>query len=684
MISRREQRQETAQDHLIDRLNSLIQEHQFSTLDKLLNMCVRYSNRLHKENEHLDDSDDEFNEQFDTRYKKVKSLRDAALNALANEVLISAAEFLSKIEEKEGIQLICANKQLGETIQSKSAERLENSQIKPVYATFSNSSSTVEIANYDREANVDSGCGDENFEGSDDQCEEERPLNPAQIIANMEQELDALIPQAPEPVTGIEVHGVCLEPFSFRLGLISPASETPATDFQVELYKKEEKKAVKVNEFNLKQPIFDVIISDKHAIYEFVIRSKRGEEWCMQESIFAFLPHLATTNYKEYIVRTDANDQVCEENPLFKFVSLDFQEDDRSPEIFGIEAVDSAPETLFADIIVGRNVVAVTPAGDLFEWGHMVQFKDQIDIEKNTPVDDPTIIEEGSYESPTSLLPSEKIIQIAAGYDSTLALSVFGAVFGWGLNDVGQLGDGTGKLRVYPAKVSDLPPVRLISAKANNCLAVDIHENMYVWGEDQGPYALLSQPGSKLELARLNPLHSNQFTPRKIESRVGPIKKIEAGVRFNVVLTHSGNLYNWGTNLNWELGFEKPDGSALNYCDLPHRVNKPESFVTDVSVGSMHTVFQIQHSDGKKEIFAFGLNDEGQCGYAPNSNHHGHEPAPCEVQNATKFWAVGESTVFLCGNQQIVRGAKNRAFSFFSATADVRFKDESLISILRA
>ena len=89
------------------------------------------------------------------------------------------------------------------------------------------------------------------------------------------------------------------------------------------------------------------------------------------------------------------------------------------------------------------------------------------------------------FENPTSSLTPQEVVGLGAGSLVTsvgtsqgtfhsVALKSNGSMMAWGINDNGQLGDGTTTTRLVPVQVSGLGPgsgVTAIAAGANHTLA---------------------------------------------------------------------------------------------------------------------------------------------------------------------------------------------------------------------
>ena len=73
-----------------------------------------------------------------------------------------------------------------------------------------------------------------------------------------------------------------------------------------------------------------------------------------------------------------------------------------------------------------------------------------------------------------------------AGTDSTVALTGTGQVWTWGGNRYGQLGDGTTAIRFAPRPVelAGSAPVASIAVGQDHVLALTRHGALYAWGRN--------------------------------------------------------------------------------------------------------------------------------------------------------------------------------------------------------
>jgi len=197
----------------------------------------------------------------------------------------------------------------------------------------------------------------------------------------------------------------------------------------------------------------------------------------------------------------------------------------------------------------------------------------------------------------------ENAVAVSAGHMHACALKSDGTVWVWGLNDRGQLGNGsTVKKSVLPVQVKSpdgkgvLDNVISIAAGVGHCLAVQKDGTVLGWGEN-----VVGQIGDGTT--------TDRYLPVKV-SGIENAVKVFTGWHFSYALCKDGSLWAWGYNVFGQLG----DGTVYDRHQ-PVRVKSPDGkgFFADaaeVSGGALH-VFVIT-TDGT--LWACGGNHFGQLG----------------------------------------------------------------------
>jgi len=177
---------------------------------------------------------------------------------------------------------------------------------------------------------------------------------------------------------------------------------------------------------------------------------------------------------------------------------------------------------------------------------------------------------------------------ISAGGQHRMALDEKGKVWTWGINQGGQLGDGTTIPKPYRVEVVGLENIQKISAGGMHSVALDGQGKVWVWGMKPVEF----NEGSR----------QIQYSPVQL-SQLSDVKDISANIH-TVVLKKDGTVWAWGLNDRGQLG----DGST-NFSTTPVQV-KDINEVIAVSAGGFHTLALL--SDGT--VWSWGDNTSGQLG----------------------------------------------------------------------
>jgi len=100
-------------------------------------------------------------------------------------------------------------------------------------------------------------------------------------------------------------------------------------------------------------------------------------------------------------------------------------------------------------------------------------------------------------EKPVRVEGLNNIVAIAAGVTHVLALDVGGNVWAWGFNTTGQLGDGTVKSRPTPGLVHNLDRVIAIAAGGAHSLALRADGTVRAWGWNNKGSSATAPPPSR-------------------------------------------------------------------------------------------------------------------------------------------------------------------------------------------
>jgi alpha-tubulin suppressor-like RCC1 family protein len=241
------------------------------------------------------------------------------------------------------------------------------------------------------------------------------------------------------------------------------------------------------------------------------------------------------------------------------------------------------------------------------------------------------------FLSPVRVNGVSDVIAISAATQfnpHTVALKSDGTVWAWGINNSGQLGDGTTTDRATPSRVSGLTGVSAISAAENHTVALKSDGSVWAWGDNccgqQGDGTTGNQRLTPAQVSGLTNVTAisagiahtialkgdgtvwawgrsglGQFgaTPIQVNGLTG-VTAISAKTAHTIVLKSDGTVWAWGANFNGQLG----DGTTTDRS-VPVQVNGLTN-VAAISAGDAHTV--ALKTDGT--VWAWGYNLQGELG----------------------------------------------------------------------
>ena len=188
------------------------------------------------------------------------------------------------------------------------------------------------------------------------------------------------------------------------------------------------------------------------------------------------------------------------------------------------------------------------------------------------------------------------IPMVEGGYNHSIALKSDGTVWTWGLNNLGQLGNGTYQNSLSPVQVYGLNNVKRIAAGGNLSLALKNDGTVWAWGSNAcglgnggtGSYTIVQVTG----LANVKDIVvGNDYWTGNHRT-------------YSLALKQDGTVWAWGFNEYGQLG----DGT-YNTRTTPVQVNDL-SGVTDISACYFHSL--ALKSDGT--VWAWGYNSYGELG----------------------------------------------------------------------
>ncbi len=217
--------------------------------------------------------------------------------------------------------------------------------------------------------------------------------------------------------------------------------------------------------------------------------------------------------------------------------------------------------------------------------------------------------------------PQKLIImpQIDGGYGHTVALKGDGAVWSWGHNDYGQLGDGTNTDSNVPIMVAGINGVKAVSAGYSHCLALKIDGSVWAWGANYN-----------YQLGDGSTTHRNIPIP---VANLSNIRAVAAGSHHSVALKEDGTVWVWGSNSSGQLG----DGTTTDRT-TPVQVPGLNYIISVAATGDFTIALK---KDGS--VYTWGNNSYGQLG----DGSTGNRTNPYKVNiSGVKFIASGYDNAY--------------------------------------
>jgi alpha-tubulin suppressor-like RCC1 family protein len=235
----------------------------------------------------------------------------------------------------------------------------------------------------------------------------------------------------------------------------------------------------------------------------------------------------------------------------------------------------------------------ITESGKLYTWGFNGNGRlgDGTTTNRTTP----TLIDKFN---------GEKVISVSLGHYHSAAITESGKLYTWGLNDKGQLGDGTTVEKHVPILIDNFGGEKVIAVSLGGWHSSAITESgkLYTWGRNDYGGAL----GDGTTVNKSVPTLIDRFNGEKI-------KVVNLGFLHSSAITETGKLYTWGYNNAGQLG----DGTIVNKS-VPTLIDKfnGEKIIT-VNLGGGNVSPYNGHSSAITEsgkLYMWGLNNYGQLG----------------------------------------------------------------------
>jgi alpha-tubulin suppressor-like RCC1 family protein len=215
---------------------------------------------------------------------------------------------------------------------------------------------------------------------------------------------------------------------------------------------------------------------------------------------------------------------------------------------------------------------------------------------------------------------AQPVTKIAGGGSQSFFLKSGGSLWAMGLNDFGQLGNGTYNPTNWPEKIL----VTNVTA-----IAAGIHHTLFL-KNDGSLWAMGDNESGELGDGTIN--QANQ--PAKIVAT--NVTAIAGGEFHSLFLKSDGSLWAMGYNSDGELG-----DTTFNDSHSPEKIVTTN--VTAIAAGEWHSLFL--KSDGS--LWAMGWNEFGQLGDGNNNRPDVNSPEKIVTTNVTAIAAGWDHSLFL-------------------------------------
>ena len=247
-----------------------------------------------------------------------------------------------------------------------------------------------------------------------------------------------------------------------------------------------------------------------------------------------------------------------------------------------------------------------------------------IDLDGSVAIDGPahTITAGGAVVSWSAGSGAFGLVEVAAGVQVSCGVAASRAAYCWGMNESGQLGDGTTQRRLVPTAVAGGLAATSISVGGAHSCMVTVSGAAYCWGSNT-----YGQLGDGTELDRLTPvavISGHLFV------------SLATGDQHTCGVTSTGSTYCWGRNNSGQLG----DGSLLNRSS-PTLVSGGLAFATIAAGVGYHTCARTASG----VAYCWGQNEWGQLGDGTTANRL----IPTAVAGGLSFASLSPSNAFSCG-----------------------------------
>lgn len=211
---------------------------------------------------------------------------------------------------------------------------------------------------------------------------------------------------------------------------------------------------------------------------------------------------------------------------------------------------------------LGSHALAIGANGATYAWGSA-----------DSLLGNGTLTDQKSKPTRVSTPRGVNYVDVAAGWDFSIAVGDNGKLYAWGWNYLGALGTGTSQDSRVPVQLPTPDGVRFVEVVSGgkHSLARTEDGAIYAWGANT--YGAIGN-------GTVSP--QGQLSPALVSAPGVVFTSLAAGNGTSFATASDGTTYSWGLNDHTQLG----DGTVVNSA-VPTPVLQPETAVTAVTFGGV-------------------------------------------------------------------------------------------------